>query len=89
MTLAIESEIRAFVTESFMYGDASAAIGRDDSLIENGLVDSTGVLELVAFVEERFGIEVADADIVPANFDSLARIGAFVAAKSPGLAAVA
>ncbi|TIM22708.1 MAG: acyl carrier protein, partial [Mesorhizobium sp.] len=55
--------------------------------IENGIIDSTGVLELVAFIEDHCGITVADADIVPANLDSLARITAFITAKAASLVA--
>src|SRR5690606_30892929 len=57
------TDIRAFIAESFLFGDADALPADTDSLIEHGIVDSTGVLELVAFIEERFGIAVADAEI--------------------------
>ena len=83
MTESIKDSVRAFIVENFLFGDATQAPADDASLIENDVIDSTGVLELVAFVEERFGIAMADADIVPANLDSLDRIAAFVAARSP------
>ena len=83
----IRNEIRDFVVEAFLFGDASSAPADDASLIDNGIIDSTAVLELVAFVEERFGIAVGDADIVPANLDSVARIAAFVTAKTGAMAA--
>lgn len=82
MTDSIKDSVRAFIVENFLFGDASQAPADNASLIENDIIDSTGVLELVAFVEERFGIVMADADIVPANLDSLERIAAYVAAKS-------
>ena len=82
MTESIKDSVRAFIVENFLFGDATQAPADDASLIENDVIDSTGVLELVAFVEERFGIAMADADIVPANLDSLDRIAAFVAARS-------
>ncbi len=87
MSAAIKNDVRAFVVENFLFGDASQAPADDASLIENDIIDSTGVLELVAFIEERFGVTMADADIVPANLDSLDRIAAFVAAKSAAVAA--
>ncbi|MBI4923372.1 MAG: acyl carrier protein [Devosia nanyangense] len=76
------SDIRTFIIENFLFGDTSQDLGDDVSLIEADLVDSTGILELVAFVETTYGVAIADADIVPANFDSIGRIAAFVAAKT-------
>lgn len=81
-TPTIAETIRAFIVENFLFGDTSQDLGDDVSLIEADLVDSTGILELVAFVEESWGIAVKDADIVPANFDSIGRIAAFVAARA-------
>lgn len=82
MTDSIRDDVRAFIVENFLFGDATQAPADSASLIENDIIDSTGVLELVAFIEERFGIAMADADIVPANLDSLDRIAAFVAGRS-------
>lgn len=87
MSEAIKNDVRAFIVENFLFGDATQAPADDASLIENDVIDSTGVLELVAFIEERFGVVMADADIVPANLDSLDRIAAFVTAKSPSAVA--
>jgi len=88
MSQSLPDQVRAFVIDTFLFGDASNPPGEEASLIEGGIVDSTGVLELVAFVEDTFGVAVGDAEIVPANFDSIARIAAYVAAKR-GLRAVA
>ena len=82
MTETIKDKVRAFVIENFLFGDTSYDLADTASLIENDIIDSTGVLELVAFIEDHYGIAMADADIVPANLDSLARISAFVEAKS-------
>ncbi|HEV7336694.1 MULTISPECIES: acyl carrier protein [Bosea] len=82
MTDTIRDAVKAFVIENFLFGDTSNPLADTDSLIENGIIDSTGVLELVAFIEDRYGITVADADIMPANLDSLARITAFIASKT-------
>lgn len=80
----IEDEIRAFIVETFLFGDESRPVATHDSLIENGFVDSTGILELVAFIEDRFGIKVADDEIVPENLDTVAQAAAFVARKRDG-----
>jgi len=85
MTETIKDSVRAFVIENFLFGDATHELAETDSLIENGIIDSTGVLELVAFMEDCYGITVADVDIVPANLDSLARITAFVTLKTTAL----
>jgi acyl carrier protein len=86
MSDAIKSQVRAFIVENFLFGDDSTPLGDEQSLIESDMVDSTGILELVSFLEERFGVAMADADIVPANLDSIARIAAFVARKSEAVA---
>lgn len=77
----INSDIRAFIVENFLFGDESYALDDEVSLMDADLVDSTGILEMVTFLEERFGIALADTDIVPANLDTIARISAFVAGK--------
>lgn len=83
---AFKTELRRFVVENFLFGDESQAPDETASLIETDVVDSTGILEIVAFLEERFGIAVADADIVPENFDTLARLAAFVESRQPAAA---
>jgi acyl carrier protein len=81
MPQSARNEIRAFIIENFLFGDEGYMLSDEMSLIDNDLVDSTGILELVSFLEERFGIAMADADIVPANLDSLIRISSFVERK--------
>lgn len=82
MTDTIETRIRDFIEENFLFREDRAAIGATDSLLEAGLVDSTGVLELVAFLEDTFGIVVADAEMIPENLDSIAALAAFAARKT-------
>lgn len=89
MSDAIQTDVRAFIVENFLFGDDSVLLAPEQSLIESDLVDSTGVLELVSFLEERFAISLIDADIVPANLDSIARIAAFVMRKREAVGAVA
>jgi len=76
-----ENRIRNFVTTSFARG--GAAIGADTSLLDSGLIDSTGIFELVTFLEGEFGIAVADEDIVPEHFETVRQIAAFVDGKRP------
>ncbi len=81
MSDAIKSTVSTFLIDNFRFGDTSVAIADDESLIETGFIDSTGVLELVAFLEDTFAITVADTDIVPENLDSLAAIARYVEHK--------
>lgn len=76
------AEIRSFLVENFLFGDHEFPLADDDSLVRRGVVDSSGVLELVAFLEERFGIALADTEIVPDNLDSVERITRLVASKT-------
>ena len=77
----VEQDIRSFVVENFLFGDDGSKIANDASFLDNGIIDSTGVLELVAFIEEKYGIAVADDDLVPDNLDSISSIKAFVERK--------
>lgn len=70
--------IRAFIEETFVLHGSSSALEDSTSLLESGRVDSTGVLTLVAYVEDTFELEVDDEDLVPENFDSVDRIVAYV-----------
>ena len=81
MSDAVQKKIRDFIVENFLFGDDSQPLPGNLSLMENDMVDSTGILELVGFLEEGFGLTVADADIVPANLDSIDRIAAFIERK--------
>lgn len=78
----IAQQIREFVIGNFLFGQNGHGLADDQSFLETGIIDSTGVLELIGFVEERFGISVADQEIVPANLDSVSNLAAFVSRKS-------
>lgn len=77
----MESEIRQYILENFMYSDDSTELTGDLSLIDSGIMDSTGVLELVGFIEENFEIQVDDTELVPENFDSVDSITAYIQRK--------
>lgn len=76
----VASAVRDFVIENFLYGD-SGTLDDEASFLESGVIDSTGVLELVAFLEKTCGITIEDDEIVPENLDSLARITRFLQRK--------
>lgn len=74
----IEQEVRAFLAENFILDDGGAGIDREASLTGTGVLDSMGVLEVIMFIEERYGISVAEEDTVPENLDSIVNIGGYV-----------
>ena len=78
---AAEEKIRAFLTENFPYVDG-ASVDREQSLVEAGVIDSTGVLQLVDFLEETFSLRIPLQDLVPENLDSIANVTRYVAAKT-------
>jgi acyl carrier protein len=75
------AQVRQFVASNFYVADTDS-LRDEDSLLEAGIVDSTGVLEVIAFVESQFGLTIEDEEIVPENFDSVARITGFIHRKS-------
>ena len=77
---SVYDDIRNFVIQNFMFGPG-AQLADQDSFLEAGLIDSTGVLELVGYLETQYGITVADDDLVPANLDSVDRVVRFVEGK--------
>jgi acyl carrier protein len=80
--MSLTEVIRGLVTENFLFG-GDEAIADGDSLIERGIIDSTGVLELVMLLERSFGIEVQDDEVVPENLDSIRSVAAYVRRKAP------
>lgn len=80
--LETKEKIKGFIIETFLFDASDATLEDEVSLLDTGIIDSTGVLELVSFIEEEFGIEVKDEELVPENLDSLAKIAAFIEKKS-------
>jgi acyl carrier protein len=78
--MTIEQRLRHFIIENFYVSDA-AALANDTSLIDGGYVDSTGMLEVIAFLESEFSIQVAEEELVPGNFETIDRIAAYVTRK--------
>ncbi len=74
-------ELREFIVEAFLFGDESDPFEDGDSFMQKGVIDSTGVLELVSFLEENYGVTVDDEEMIPDNLDSLDNLVAFVQRK--------
>jgi acyl carrier protein len=77
----VETEVRAFLAENFPLGDDPSSLGSDASLIEAGIIDSTGVLELVGFLEAHYGITITDDELLPENLDTIDNIVRFLDRK--------
>jgi acyl carrier protein len=73
-------KIREFVIDNYLFGE-EGKLGNSDSFMDSGIIDSTGILELVRFLEASFGVKVSDEDLIPDNLDSIEKIVAFVQAK--------
>ncbi|OPY00319.1 MAG: acyl carrier protein [Syntrophorhabdus sp. PtaB.Bin006] len=82
----IRKQITEFITTNFLF-DESITLGVEDSLLDTGVIDSTGVLELVAFIEETYGIKIEDEEIVPENLDSINNISLYISQKLSQLTA--
>jgi len=79
-TMDYKSILRSFIIENFLYGDGSGFTD-ETSFLESGIVDSTGLLEIVSFLESEFGITVEDDELIPENFDCLVKLSIFLARK--------
>ncbi|MFA7061383.1 MAG: acyl carrier protein [Pedobacter sp.] len=81
------TQIKAFIIENFLFNAEGSSLGDDESFLESGIVDSTGILEVVAWIEETFDIRVPDTDLLPENFDTVQRLAAYMrrSAEAQGL----
>lgn len=77
----VRARLREFISTNYLFGDDARAPGDEDSLLEKGVLDSTGVLELIEFLEDDYGIEVLDTETVPENLGSISGLTRFVLGK--------
>ena len=80
--MSIEAKVRDYILDNFLFTNDQSRLQDDASFLEEGIVDSTGVLELVMFVEENYGVTVEDEDIVPENFDSVLQLSSYIRRKT-------
>jgi len=78
----ITEQVRSFIFENFLFDEDAGALKNDDSFLEKGIIDSTGVLELVGWLEDTYGIQVDDKEMIPDNLDSVEKIAVFVGKKT-------
>jgi len=82
--MEIIKTIRKFLIENFLF-EEDENVRNETSFLENGILDSTGVLELIAFLEETYGIEVEDEEVIPENLDSIANVAQYILKKQGSL----
>lgn len=82
MTSHVATQVRQFILQSYLFGDDQRMPSDSASLMQAGVLDSTGVLELIEFLEENFAITVEESETVPANLDSIAGLERYVTAKT-------
>jgi acyl carrier protein len=80
--MSVENKIRSFILDNFIFSDDDDALKNDESFLDNGILDSTGILEVIFFLDEEFKIKVNDDELIPENLDSVDRITAFIKRKT-------
>lgn len=74
-------KLRQFIIENFLFGNDNAELDDGESFLDSGIIDSTGILEVVGFIEDEFDFEVMDEELVPDNFDSVDKLVAYIGRK--------
>jgi acyl carrier protein len=82
--LSVTAEVEQFIVSELSQGRGISSVDANDNLLAKGIIDSHGVMELVAFLEQKYGISVGDEDLTPENFESVTRIHEFVTRKQNG-----
>ena len=79
--MAIEQKLRGYILENFLFTNDQSALNNEDSFLEKGIIDSTGILEVIYFLEDEFSIKINDEEMLPENLDSVNNIVNFVTQK--------
>jgi acyl carrier protein len=79
---SVEEKLRTFIDENILYTSDGYPYTDETSFLDNGIVDSTSILELVAFIEEQYDISIEDSEVVPKNFDSISSLSKYVRSKT-------
>jgi acyl carrier protein len=77
----VQSDVRRFIANNYLFSEVVGTLNNNASLLENNVLDSMGILELIDFLQEKFGISVADEELLPENLDSVNRITAYILRK--------
>jgi acyl carrier protein len=77
----VEQDIRRYIIDNCLFGQDDHGLSNSDSFLEKGIIDSTGVLLLISFLEEKYQITIEDAEVIPANLDSINNLVSFIEKK--------
>ena len=80
--MSVEDKVRNYILESYLFTDDQSELNNEDSFLEKGIIDSTGILEIIFFLEEEFGISIEDEEMIPENLDSVDNIVKYLSTKS-------
>ena len=78
--MSLQEDIRVFIVDNFLFGE-DGGLEDDSSFLEEGIVDSTGIMQLVSFIQEQYRIAIEDEELIPENLDSISRVKTFIEAK--------
>ena len=76
-----KKQLRDYIIENFLFGDTETEFSDSDSFMEKGIIDSTGILEVITYIEENFNIKIEDDELIPENLDSISNIVNFIGRK--------
>lgn len=82
--MSVKQQVRTFILSNYLFTEDESKLSDSQSLMQSGAMDSTGILELIMFLEEKFAIKVADEEMVPTNLDSVDNVVAFIERKKSG-----
>lgn len=80
--MSVKEKVRAYILENYLFSDDQSALADEDSFLDKGIIDSTGILEVIYFLEDDFGISVEDDEMLPENLDSVNNLIAYIEKKS-------
>lgn len=80
--MSTKDKLRSYILENYLFSNDQSALADDDSFLDKGIIDSTGILEVIYFLEEEFGIKVEDEEMVPENLDSISNLARYIESKS-------
>jgi len=80
--MSVKEKIRNEILENYLFTDEQSELINSDSFLDKGIIDSTGVMELIFFIEEAFGVQVKDSEMIPENLDSVDNIVHYIESKS-------
>lgn len=79
--MSVKDTLRNYILENYMFTDDQSLLNDDDSFLDKGIIDSTGIMEVVFFLDEQFGVQVTDEEMIPENLDSINNLVAYIENK--------